>query len=216
MVRGHTVLNDPNLNYSTNVCVQQRQASVSRAWLTNCSSPLHPSLNRSIWRRPTVHASENPTVRASYRPLVLVVDDDRDARAIYREYLRAMGCRVITARDGGAAIDQAVLRRPDVIVMDLAMPYMDGLTATRHLRRQAPTRRVPIIALTAVPTSRDSARQAGCDAFLAKPCLPELLWWEVRVLLSHMPSRRATSAHEPAGEPPRPARPHRTARSEPD
>jgi len=159
---------------------------------------------------PTVHASENPTGRASYRPLVLVVDDDRDARAIYREYLRAMGCRVITARDGGAAIDQAVLRRPDVIVMDLAMPYMDGLTATRHLRRQESTRSVPIIALTAVPTSRDSARQAGCDAFLAKPCLPELLWWEVRVLLSHASSTRATSASGAAGEPLRPARPRRT------
>ena len=124
-----------------------------------------------------------PPAKPTRRPLVLVVDDDRDARTIFREYLRAMGCRVVTARDGGAAIDQATLHRPDVIVMDMAMPYMDGWTATRHLRRRKPTRHVPIIALTAVPTSRGTARDAGCDAFLAKPCLPELLWWEVQALL---------------------------------
>jgi CheY-like chemotaxis protein len=115
---------------------------------------------------------------------VLVVDDDRDARSIYRAYLRAMGCRVVTACDGAAAIVKATLRRPDVIVMDLAMPVLDGWAATRHLRLQARTRHVPIIAVTAVPTARDSAHQAGCDAFLAKPCLPEMLWWEVRALLS--------------------------------
>ena len=160
---------------------------------------------------PTVNASENPTVPASHRPLVLFVDDDRDAREIYRQYLRAMGCRVITARDGGAAIDQAILYRPDIIVMDLAMPHMDGLTATRHLRRWEKTRRVPIIALTAVQTSRDSARKAGCDAFLAKPCLPELLWWEVRALLSHAGSRRRAWANEAAVEPDRRTGPRRTA-----
>jgi CheY-like chemotaxis protein len=159
---------------------------------------------------PTPPASENPTGRESYRPLVLVVDDDRDSRTIYREYLRAMGCRVITARDGGAAIDQAVLRQPDVIVMDLAMPHMDGLTATRHLRRQAATRRVPIIAVTAVATSRDSARRAGCDAFLAKPCLLELLWWEVRALMAHAPSRRATWARSADAAPRRRGRPRHT------
>jgi CheY-like chemotaxis protein len=130
---------------------------------------------------------------------VLVVDDDRDARAIYRGYLRAMGCRVVTAGDGNAAIDRAILRRPDVIIMDLALPHMDGLSATRHLRRQKLTRRVPIIALTALPTSRESARRAGCDAFLAKPCLPELLWWEVRALLSRAEPRGASRTAGSAG-----------------
>jgi two-component system, cell cycle response regulator DivK len=138
----------------------------------------------------TLQSDERSTRPAGYRPLVLFVDDDRDARAMYREYLRAMGCRVITARDGRAAIDQALRHVPDVIVMDLAMPRMDGLTATRHLRREESTRRLPIIALTAVPAARDSAREAGCDAFLAKPCLPELLWWEVRSIISRMPSGR--------------------------
>jgi CheY-like chemotaxis protein len=141
---------------------------------------------------PTTYISDRSPATSGRRPLVLVVDDDRDARAIYRGYLRAMGCRVVTARDGNAAIDRAILRRPDVIVMDLALPHMDGLSATRHLRRQKITRRVPIIALTALPMSRESARRAGCDAFLAKPCLPELLWWEVREFLSRAEPRRAS------------------------
>lgn len=151
---------------------------------------------------PITDVSAHTPARSSHRPLVLVVDDDRDARAIYRGYLRAMGCRVVTARDGNDAIDQAILRRPDVIVMDLALPHMDGLVATRHLRRQKLTRRVPIIALTAVPTSRESARRAGCDAFLAKPCLPELLWWEVRVLLSRLGPRAYRQTAPAAGPPP--------------
>jgi two-component system cell cycle response regulator DivK len=117
------------------------------------------------------------------RPLVMVVDDDRDARTIYRDYLRAMGCRVVTARDGAAALARVAHCKPDLIVMDLVMPRVDGWTAARRLRELPRTRHVPIIALTAMPTSRNSARRAGCDAFLAKPCLPELLWWEVRVLL---------------------------------
>jgi two-component system cell cycle response regulator DivK len=115
--------------------------------------------------------------------MILVVDDDADARTIYRDYLRAMGCRVVTARDGEAALVKVSRQRIDLIVMDLAMPRMDGWAATRALRQSAATRWVPIIALTAVPTSRNTARKAGCNAYLAKPCLPELLWWEVRALL---------------------------------
>jgi two-component system cell cycle response regulator DivK len=117
------------------------------------------------------------------RPFILVVDDDHDARTIYRDYLRAMGCRVTTARDGESAIAKTSRHHVDLIVMDLVMPRMDGWTATRILRQRAATRWLPIVALTAMPTSRDTARKAGCNAYLAKPCLPDLLWWEIRVLL---------------------------------
>ena len=147
-----------------------------------------------------LESNEPSTERAADRPLVLFVDDDRDARTIYPDYLRSMGCRVISAANGNAAIEQALQHRPDVIVMDLAMPQMDGLAATRHLRRHETTRRVPIIALTAMPAARDSAREAGCDAFLAKPCLPELLWWEVRSLLTRMTSGRPLWPRESAGD----------------
>jgi CheY-like chemotaxis protein len=114
---------------------------------------------------------------------VLVVDDDADARAIYGGYLRRCGCRVLTAADGAAGVAKALRLRPDVIVMDLAMPKLDGWAATRLLRQQKATARTPIIAVSAVEMARDSARRAGCDAYIAKPCLPELLWWEIRVVL---------------------------------
>ncbi|MCU1385955.1 MAG: Signal transduction response regulator [Acidobacteria bacterium] len=114
---------------------------------------------------------------------VLVVDDDRDARAMYRMYLMHVGCKVRTARDGHAAITKANAWAPDVIVMDLAMPRLDGWTASRWLKSSPATAHIPIIALSAALAAREHAREAGCDGFLAKPCQPDLLWWEIRALL---------------------------------
>ena len=114
---------------------------------------------------------------------VLVVDDDRDARAMYGMYLRHVGCRVRTARDGQVAISKANDSPPDVIVMDLAMPRLDGWTASRWLKASPATAHIPIIALSAACDAREKARAAGCDGFLAKPCQPDLLWWEIRALL---------------------------------
>jgi CheY-like chemotaxis protein len=114
---------------------------------------------------------------------VLIVDDDRDARTMYRAYLEHEGCTVRTASDGRSAIDEANLRPPDVIVMDLVMPRFDGWTASKRLKGTPSTAHIPIIALSGLPTSREEARAIGCDAFLAKPCLPALLWWEIRALL---------------------------------
>jgi CheY-like chemotaxis protein len=114
---------------------------------------------------------------------VLVVDDDRDARAMYGLFLRHVGCRVRTARDGHVAITKANSWTPDVIVMDLAMPRLDGWTASKWLKASPSTAHIPIIALSAASESREEARAAGCDGFLAKPCLPDLLWWEINALL---------------------------------
>jgi CheY-like chemotaxis protein len=118
---------------------------------------------------------------------VLVVDDDRDARAMYGMYLRHAGCKVRTARDGIVAIAKAKERPPDVIVMDLAMPRLDGWIASRWLKSSPATAHIPIIALSAAPMAREEARAVGCDGFLAKPCQPGLLWWEIRALL-HQPA----------------------------
>ena len=117
------------------------------------------------------------------RAAVLVVDDDTDARVIYGTYLRAMGCDVFTAADGRRAIDEAKNLLPDVIVMDLAMPRLDGWEAIRQLRDSSWTRRIPIIAVSAVPLSRETAFDAGCDAYLMKPCEPQVLWAQIRALL---------------------------------
>jgi CheY-like chemotaxis protein len=120
------------------------------------------------------------------RPTILIVDDDLDARRMYSRYLLAMGCEVYTARNGLSGIARAKSRRPDVVIMDLAMPELDGYAASRRLKRSPLTRTIPIIALSAVPTSRGEARAAGCDAFLSKPCLPELLWCEIRLFLGRL------------------------------
>src|SRR3954468_22414593 len=117
------------------------------------------------------------------KPSILVVDDDLDARTMYGFYLKSMGCDVYTATDGSGAIKQAMAIHPDLIVLDLAMPHVDGWAAAERLRRSPATRSIPIIALTAIPGARESARLSGCDAFMAKPCLPQLLWCEVRLLL---------------------------------
>lgn len=117
------------------------------------------------------------------RPVVLVVDDDLDARLIYRHYLTVMGCHVYTARDGCIGVQIAKRRKPDIIVMDLAMPRLNGWAATAELKQFPATRDIPIIVLTAVPASRNDADAAGCRSFLAKPCLPELLWTEILQVL---------------------------------
>ena len=114
---------------------------------------------------------------------VLVVDDDRDARVMYRMYLRHVGCKVRTAGAGQVAITKANNWTPDVIVMDLSMPRLDGWTASRLLKSEPATAHIPIIALSAASHAREDARACGCDGFLAKPCQPDLLWWEIRALL---------------------------------
>jgi two-component system cell cycle response regulator DivK len=117
------------------------------------------------------------------KPVVLVVDDDYDARTIYSHYLRAVGCNVFTANDGRVALEKADELTPDLIVMDLAMPRIDGWEAIRRLRRSSWTAQIPIIALSAVPLSRETAFEAGCDAYLTKPCEPTVLWTQIRTLL---------------------------------
>ena len=117
------------------------------------------------------------------KPVVLVVDDDFDARSIFSFYLRAVGCNVFVASDGRSALDKADELAPDVIVMDLAMPRLDGWEAIRRLRRSSWTREIPIIAVSAVPLSRETAFEAGCDVYLTKPCEPDVLWTEIRNLL---------------------------------
>lgn len=102
---------------------------------------------------------------------------------MYGMFLRHVGCTVRTARDGNVAITKANAFAPDVIVMDLAMPGLDGWTASKWLKASPATAHIPIIALSAAPVAREDARACGCDGFLAKPCLPDLLWWEIRALL---------------------------------
>jgi len=126
-------------------------------------------------------------------PLVLLVDDLEDQREIYRQYLEFVGYRVVTARDGFEGIDRALSMRPDVVVMDLAMPGLDGFETTQRLKMLEGTRRIPVIALTAHgELPREWAIKAGCTAYLRKPCDPSDLTLEITAALRAAPSPAET------------------------
>ena len=118
--------------------------------------------------------------------LILVVDDYQDAREMYAEYLQFSGFRVAEARNGNEAVEQALALKPDLILMDLSLPGMDGWEATRRLKADETTKHIPIVALTghALAGASEGAKKAGCDSFVTKPCLPDDLVVEVRRMLS--------------------------------
>ena len=138
--------------------------------------------------RPPVPASQPaPRVLRNRRRagLVLIVDDSLHTRELYTEYLTFRGLGVITAPDGEAGLALALAMRPDVIIMDLAMPGLNGITVTNRLKQHPRTRRIPVVVLTgyAFRAIQQGALEAGADAFLTKPCLPEDLERSVRELL---------------------------------
>jgi len=118
-------------------------------------------------------------------PLVLVVDDYEDARQMYAEGLLLQGFRVATAGNGLEAIAQAHALGPDVVLMDLSLPGLDGWEATRRIKADPRTRHIPIVALTghAMAAAAERARQVGCDRLLIKPALPDQVVAEVQDLL---------------------------------
>lgn len=124
--------------------------------------------------------------QANNSPLVLVVEDYQDAREMYAAYLQFSGYRVAEATNGIEAIEQANALLPDIILMDLALPKMDGWEATRRLKMDEKTRHIPIVALTghALAGHAEGARQAGCDSFVTKPCLPDALVAEIKRMLA--------------------------------
>jgi len=119
------------------------------------------------------------------RPRVLLVDDYPDAREMYAEYLEFSGFDVVEAENGMEALQRAVETAPDIILMDLSLPVMDGWEATRRLKADKRTAPIPVVALTghALAGISEGAKKAGCDAFVTKPCLPEDLVKEIRKIL---------------------------------
>lgn len=124
------------------------------------------------------------------RPRVLLVDDYPDAREMYTEYLEFSGFDVVEAGNGMEALQRAVDCAPDIILMDLSLPVMDGWEATRRLKADHRTASIPVVALTghALAGISEGAKKAGCDAFVTKPCLPEDLVREIRKILDGPPS----------------------------
>ena len=152
----------------------------------------HRPRARRVSRAPIPASQPAPRVLRNRRRagLVLIVDDSLHTRELYTEYLTFRGLGVITAPDGEAGLALALAMRPDVIVMDLAMPGLNGIAVTNRLKQHPRTRRIPVVVLTgyAFRAIQQGALEAGADAFLTKPCLPEDLERSVRELLGR--SRR--------------------------
>jgi CheY-like chemotaxis protein len=116
---------------------------------------------------------------------VLLVDDNRDNRDIYRTILEFAGHVVVEAVNGAEALPLARDGHPDVIVMDVTMPVMGGLEATKRLKSDSATSGIPILMLSAhafVPDIR-SAMEAGADSYLTKPCEPRTMLAAVERLI---------------------------------
>ena len=116
---------------------------------------------------------------------IMVVDDSPTERAFMEGLLKKRGYEVVVVESGEAAIERAKADLPDLILMDLALPKLDGWEACRQLKADAKTADIPIIALTAFAMRGDEerARQAGCDGYLSKPCRPQTIREAVRRLL---------------------------------
>src|SRR5687767_5530619 len=124
--------------------------------------------------------------------LILIADDNCDARDIYGTYFEYSGFRVATAVDGREVLAKARELHPDVVLLDLSMPGMDGWQAARALRADPATADISIIALSghALKGSDRLAYEAGCDRYLIKPCLPDDAVAAVRDVLAAKSARR--------------------------
>jgi two-component system cell cycle response regulator DivK len=116
---------------------------------------------------------------------VLVVEDQEDNRQILRDLLGNAGYALSEAEDGEQALAAIARQRPDLILMDIQLPVMDGYEATRRIKADPSLRAIPIIAVTSYALSGDEAkaREAGCDDFVPKPFSPRQLLAKIREFL---------------------------------
>jgi two-component system cell cycle response regulator DivK len=116
---------------------------------------------------------------------ILHVEDNPDNRKVVRDLLQARGYRVVEALDGEAALAAVERECPDIILMDVQLPRISGLEATRRIKAREDLRHIPIVAVTSFALSGDEqkTRAAGCDAYMAKPFRPQELLRLIQDLL---------------------------------
>lgn len=116
---------------------------------------------------------------------ILVVEDTDDNRRILRDLLTSAGFDIIDAEDGEAGVALAAQHRPDLILMDIQLPLVNGYEATRRIKADPDTRHIPVIAVTSYALSGDETKafEAGCDGYIAKPFSPRNLLAKVREFL---------------------------------
>jgi two-component system, cell cycle response regulator DivK len=134
---------------------------------------------------PAARSGLQPWSSERPKPLVLLVDDMADQRTMYKEYLEYAGFTVALAASAPDGIAKAVEVQPDVVVMDLSMPGIDGFEATKVLKAVSLTRHIPVVAFTAHSPHlpKEWAVAAGCDGYLQKPLLPHDLADQIVSLL---------------------------------
>ncbi len=117
---------------------------------------------------------------------ILVVEDTEDNRRIMRDLLTGAGYELIEAVDGGAGVAAALRELPDLILMDIQLPVLDGYEATRRIKADPSTRHIPVIAVTSYALSGDETKAlaAGCTGYVAKPFSPRQLLAKVREFLA--------------------------------
>jgi two-component system, cell cycle response regulator DivK len=120
------------------------------------------------------------------QPLILIVDDCEEHYELYSEALATGGFQVIGAGDGREGVERAQRTQPDLIILDLGLPILDGCEATRQLKADPRTRIIPILILTGYVRTGvlEAARRAGADAVLSKPCSLDRLLEEAALLLA--------------------------------
>jgi len=116
---------------------------------------------------------------------ILIVEDTEDNRQILRDLMTSAGYELIEAEDGAAGVAMAAEHKPDLILMDIQLPVIDGYEATRRIKANQSLRHIPIIAVTSYALSGDEekTRAAGCDGYVAKPFSPRQLLAKVRAFL---------------------------------
>jgi len=116
---------------------------------------------------------------------ILVVEDQEDNRQILRDLLASADYEMDEAENGQEALDAVVRQRPDLILMDIQLPIMDGYEATRRIKAMPEYKNIPIIVVTSYALSGDEgkAREAGCDAYVTKPYSPRQLLAKIREFL---------------------------------
>jgi two-component system, cell cycle response regulator DivK len=117
--------------------------------------------------------------------LILVVEDQADNRQILRDLLTSVGYRTVEAENGELGVAAAAAHHPDLILMDIQLPVLDGYEATRRIKSDPALMSIPIIVVTSYALSgdEDKARAAGCDAYITKPYSPRQLLATVRKFL---------------------------------
>ena len=116
---------------------------------------------------------------------ILIVEDTEDNRRILRDLLTAAGYDILEAMDGSQGVTMALAEQPDLILMDIQLPVIDGYEATRRLKADPATRRIPVVAVTSYALSgdEDKALASGCDGYVAKPFSPRNILGLVRQML---------------------------------